>query len=1517
MSRTEKLARLRAARSGAKVDDYHSDNDENLNIYDEVDENQYRKHKRDRVLNDDFIVDDNGEGYAETGADDWEAQNAAAYGSEDEDVDAEENGNGRKQPKKLRKVKMIKDSNGGAASKGIDSFFKQPAVSFEKKQQMKKKDNDPSILNDILSDFTSKATSSLKKKQTAINKRKNPFSSLKSKADVINTSTPAAKKARNLSGTNTHSFDSTSPSAKRSNDTRTIMHDETSFYTAPQFDESVPLETPSSPIRTSETAAKNLNILDALDDVSMDISGGADDVEANDFDDDDDEDDDIIISKRKKVSAVVQVDRSITLTSTKIDRKMKAVDSSPLKNAKQLDIESSPSKASNVSNLSNITFEKLEGNDVVMKDEDGDEGIQMFWLDYIELDNSLLLFGKIKTTNGRLVSGMVQVNGLCKTLYFLPRAKKPVNDDDDDDDEEQVDDDPEKPCSPMDVYDEIIPLLMDKYGLDSIKAKPQHMKYAFEHHDIPKEAEYLKVLLPYKTPKSKGVSIPANLTGETFAAVFGTNTSIFESFVMQRQIMGPCWLTVTGCDFSSLQNVSHCNIELSVSSPNDISPDLYTRDPPPSLNVLSLNVQSYMNAKTGRQEVGSVSLALYKSLPQDVPISPELQPTEQITLVRPVGGTMNLPVGLKGLAEKKGMALRILNNEKTLLNCLVGMIKKYDPDVFFGHRLENVTLDILLHRMKDLNINQWSNMGRRSRKVFPEKFSRSNGRYNLFLIRDMLAGRLLCDISNDMGQSLTPKCQSWELAEMYEVVCRDKYSPMEVNLANPLVAEDANKLLAAINENAQAVRIIAKTAFGMQILTTSKQLTNIAGNAWSHTLGGTRAGRNEYILLHEFERENYIVPDRETRAQRQKQANGETEENGDEGNDESNTVSNKKAKFQGGLVFEPEKGLHKNYILVMDFNSLYPSIIQEFNICFTTIERSNLGEDELPKVPTKSAMGVLPKLLQQLVTRRREVKSLMKDPKLSAIEKAQLDIKQMALKVTANSMYGCLGYVNSRFYAKPLAMLVTNKGREILMDTRQLAESLGLTVVYGDTDSVMIDTRCDSFAEAIKIGNGFKEKVNERYKLLEIDIDNVFKRLLLHSKKKYAALNCSINEQNEEVTSLEVKGLDMKRREYCPLSKELSIFVLNNILHSSDPQEALNEIYEKLEEVTAEFDENAIPMVKLRINTKLSKDPSKYPGGKSMPSVQVALRLQNQGKIIKAGSVITFVITTGDPDGDSKDLEGSAASVAERARALTEVLNSNYKPDKKYYSEKQLFNPIDRLLTRVEGYDVVRLAQSLGLEAHRYEAKARDIVQQHELQPLESTIPDSTRFRDMKDLKLCCTNCSSEFLFGGIQPSADYQMTFSGIKCKQCEHNLHPLSIAAQLELFIRTELSIYYQCWLVCDDCGIQTRQVSVYGKRCIGANGTAHECKGVMRIKYSDKMIYNQLLYLQTLFDIEKTKQQQLKPLPSDKPLPVTLNKGEIDALAEQNRKQFSLLRKVVQKYLDVNGRRYVDLASIFRVN
>lgn len=1412
-ARKDKLRALREARSGKSrlLDD--SDAEES-NIYDEVDESTYREHKRDQLMNDDFIVDDDGEGYVDNGEDEWDENTRPKYYSDEEDA-VDEPRKRRAKPAKVAKTAKI------------NSFFKTSTFPDVNLAPTPKAD---AKIDDILDDFDGPAPKKFKP---------SPFARSEAK--------PERKQKL------TFRF---ATSVKQEKKADIQIYDD--------------VEQPSSPIKADEK--QDSEVPEVKEEPQTEIRA----------DPESESEDEVVIARRPKSAAT----RNTVATLSAV-RSSEIPSSSP--------IRSQP-----------ITFtEKVSQSDILGLAE-LDETFKMFWLDYCEVDNSLLLFGKVLTKDNKLVSGVVQVNGVARELYFLPREFRK---------EGGVDTD--QPVTTDDVYQEIAPLLLNKFGLELIRAKKERMKYAFELSGIPREADYLKILLPFKTPKSRHLILPSDLEGETFRHVFGTNSSLFESFVLQQNIMGPCWLEVKGGNFEAIQNTSHCQVEVAVDAPKSVVP-VSGNMAPPNLTVSAISVQTIMNSKENKQEVVSVSIATYRDLPQDAPIDDKKQPDDTITLVRPVG-SVNVPVGLEKLAKTQDLNLRILPNEKTLLNCLSAIVKNLDPDVYIGHRLENISLDVLVHRMYDLKVTTWSTFGRRNRKVWPDKFGKSSGFSNNLHIREIFQGRLLCDIANEMGQSLTTKCQSWDLTEMLDVVCHKKHTALELNFSNPRYAEDASFLLMALKENATNVKYTAEIAFAIQILSLSKQLTNLAGNAWSHTLSGTRAGRNEFILLHEFYRDRYIVPDKEDKFHKNSSYQQEAKVENNE--DDSTTVtSNKKPKYQGGLVFEPEKGLHKNYILVMDFNSLYPSIIQEFNICFTTVDRDDFNrthdeEKDLPVLPEQEAVqGVLPRLLNTLVSRRREVKKLLKDPKNTLVERAQYDIKQQALKLTANSMYGCLGYVNSRFYAKPLAMLVTNKGREILMDTRQLAESIGLRVVYGDTDSVMIDTGVTDFKEAIQIGEQFKVHVNERYKLLEIDIDNVFKRLLLHAKKKYAAMNAAIDRKTgEEKVTLEVKGLDMRRREYCQLSKDISTYILEKILADSDPEQALMDVYDYLEEMTAKIKKGNVPVNLFKINTRLSKDPTNYPNGKTMPPVRVALLLREAGKVVKAGTVVTFVITAAQGD-DEK------SSPADRARPIQEVMKKDlvYRPDAHYYLEKQIFAPVERLLERIEGIDMMRVASALDIDTKKYVLRVRNSDNGGEIVPLESNISDIERFRQCSYMVLRC-KCGADFRFGGIVSSAEYKVTYNGVACEKCLHTFTPLQLAAQVESLIRRHIAVYYAGWLVCDDgaCGITTRQISVYGKRCIGAAGTAMGCKGVMRYKYSDRALYNQLLYFSSIFDVDKARRNELKPVVDafdNGSAPAKLATGQIEALAEQNRDLFGHCHGIVDRYLAECGRRYVNMGSIF---
>ena len=738
------------------------------------------------------------------------------------------------------------------------------------------------------------------------------------------------------------------------------------------------------------------------------------------------------------------------------------------------------------------------------------------------------------------------------------------------------------------------------------------------------------------------------------------------------------------------------------------------------------------------------------------------------------------------------------------------------------------------------------------------------------------------------------KCQSWSLAEMCELVLGKGFVRRDIDNETALRtwASSREGLMNYLRHCETDTFFIAAIAMKVQMLPLTKVLTNLAGNSWARTLTGTRAERNEYILLHEFHRNKYICPDKVFNKGKAKVEDEPAEGEEAEGK--------KKDKYQGGLVFEPEKGLYDRCVLVMDFNSLYPSIIQEYNICFTTIARSHLSEtdDRVPEPPSEEQeKGILPRLIATLVTRRREVKKLMKDKTATSDQLATWDIKQLALKLTANSMYGCLGYTRSRFYARPLAMLTTYKGREILRSTKELAEQRLLQVIYGDTDSVMINTNTNNIKDALKIGAEFKDAVNGRYRLLEIDIDNVFRRILLHAKKKYAAINM-VDVDGRYIEKLEVKGLDMRRREYCALSKDTSSTLLNLLLSGEDPETVVSRIHDHLRDVSARMRAFDVPMHKYIIFTQLSKAPSEYPHAKSMPSVQVANKLLARGKAVRAKDVMSFVIT-----GQNS---GSQESAASNAMPQEDVLkpNTELKPDVDYYLHKQILPPVERLCAPVTLTNVTRLAECLGLDTSKYRvSRAADgKADNGEIKSLDSQVPDHVRFAACEPVKLRCLGCKEKIAFRGLQDEETAAVvSHSGITCPSCKAAVPNLTVVAQLENQIRTLLARYYESWLVCDDpaCGARTRQMSVYGQRCLGPRGLARGCLGKMQWEIGEGAVWNQLVFWERAFDVERAKGAEDE---------------KVRVLAEVNRGRFDVVKGVAKAYLERNGRQTVDMAGLF---
>lgn len=1177
------------------------------------------------------------------------------------------------------------------------------------------------------------------------------------------------------------------------------------------------------------------------------------------------------------------------------------------------------------------TAAELPTSKTLPVEEDGT--LPFYYMDAYEepsvrgVSDKVFLFGKVPLGK-TFVSCCVQVRNIPHALYVVPAAGVF---DDGDGKLEQLEAAAENgnPDSKAELLQYLhrlgLPLkeelksMLHTLGIKDASMKPVKRSYAFESDSIPKCSQYvMKVSYSSQQPL-----IPSDTRGKLFTCILGTQTSTLEALLLKRKIMGPSWLSVRrATQIPSSYGMSWCHLEVAIENFKDVTQGSSNRTPPPIV-VASLNLKTIVDSRNSTMEIAAASVVSVHGVRVDGPTTREewnsAAKQRHFAVVRRLDG-VPYPSGFEDMAKRQneseigrrngGIILSTQPSERALLGFMMAKLHQIDPDVIVGHNISASDLDVLLHRMNKLKVPHWSRIGRLKRTKFPN-LSGGGTQYGGGASSGTLstiAGRLLCDTylsSRELLRQVTYTLTALANSQLGE---RRK----ELSYADILSAYGSSEKLLQVVECANYDAWLSLALmFHMSVLPLSKQLTNLSGSQWNKTLQGQRAQRIEMLLLHEFQQRKFMLPDKLSFKERQRVARAKSIAEGreeDEGEDPSHSseVRKKGPAYSGGLVLEPKKGLYDKFVLLLDFNSLYPSIIQEYNICFTTVDRPKDGS--VPSLPGEtSSAAPLPSVIKKLVQRRRQVKELMKGEK-DPLKKQQLDIRQQALKLTANSMYGCLGFTNSRFYAKPLAQLVTSQGREILQNTVNIVqEKLGLDVIYGDTDSIMVNTGSDDLAQVRQIGLAIKKEVNQHYKLLEIEMDGIYKSMLLLKKKKYAALLVEPTGDGSFTTRMEQKGIDIVRRDWCPLSKDCGNFALANILSGKPCEEVVDIIHEELRKVRGRLDAGEVPLNKFIITKQLTKSPEDYPDGKQQPHVQVALRRKAASKRdgVAAGETVPYIICV------QEGMEEQSTSLAERARHPEEVAASSGQlvPDIGYYLSQQIHPVVSRLCASIEGTDPAHLADCLGLDSSRYH-KANSgggAAREDALLTAALTMDDEQRYKDCYPFTVQAAS-GEQFRFPGVSKAVESN-SLDGVLCtpgSTPDKAISGSTLANQALLQARRWISEFYDGDMKCDDdvYPFQTRDVSLRRspEAPLGSLPADPKVSGQMQKCFSESDLYTQLCYLHRLVDCEGV----LKRLPESERALGATRVGAFRSTFDQAKQYAARLR-------DRSAYRWVQLSGL----
>ncbi len=610
--------------------------------------------------------------------------------------------------------------------------------------------------------------------------------------------------------------------------------------------------------------------------------------------------------------------------------------------------------------------------------------------------------------------------------------------------------------------------------------------------------------------------------------------------------------------------------------------------------------QGAVQRRAGNWQVGRARCAPATLTPQLSWVSLDVECAMDGTLFSVgLSSPMDERVIMIGEPEEMATPVEWVSDEPALLAALERWFQRFDPDLVMGWNVVNFDFRLLLRRA-DL-YKRRLRLGRGRELAFWRASRQDPQSGNV-----TLPGRMVLD-GIDTLKSATWQFPSFSLdAVASDLLGRGKDIEDVANRGQKITELFHSNKAALARYNLEDCRLVHEIFAHCDLIAFAVERASLTGLELDRIGGSVAAFTNLYLpRLH---RGGYVAP---------------------------NLPQGGGLASPGGYVMDSSPGLYR-HVLVLDFKSLYPSIIRTFRIDpMGLVEGLNAPEHAIPGF--RGALfsrerHFLPALIEGLWQARDRAKAAGNKP------------LSQAIKIIMNSFYGVLGSGGCRFYDPRLASSITLRGHGIMQTTREWIEAQGYQVIYGDTDSTFVHLgKAVSAGEADAIGHGLADLINQNWRekiraefdlesALEIQYETHYRRFLMPtirglekgSKKRYAGL---VGEGEAE--KLVFKGLETVRTDWTVLAKEFQSELFNLVFHDRSPRDFVREtvdetrrglrdeqlVYRKrLRQQLEEYQKNVPPHVRA---ARLADDENRRRG--------LPLRYQHRG-------TIAYVMTVSGPE---------------------------------------------------------------------------------------------------------------------------------------------------------------------------------------------------------------------------------------------------------------------------------------------